>query len=204
MDVVMTDPERTYFSVRTGKHPSGGRLDLAGLKRCFWDIYSEFERSGYFQESFGYACVDLGDVTGRVGQDVEAFFFRKLRKQALWPINYHLAGYSEDDLFDVVELLYDCVSKGTDGYEHTYGDCGWHYESFDSAAGRLEFRSAMNEALGDYGEGYVLTDDGEVWTLPEDGLADLEDASEPPGGSRGRSGAGSGGPGQVPSPRFRN
>lgn len=173
--------DRPYFSVRTGKHPTGGRLDLDGLKRLFLAAFLQLEADGYFQEMFGFECVDAGEIPGSVGRDIEAFFFRKLRKQGLWPIEPFIQTYSEDDLFDVIELLHDCVSKGVGGNYHSWNDCGWHYSTFDAQAGQNDYRVAINDILAEYRPGHRLTSDGELVALPPAGLGDLEEAPQPPG-----------------------
>ncbi len=142
--------------------------------------YLELRRQGYFQEVLGTDCVD-GDFPGSAGEDVAAFFFRSLRKRDLWPIEERIATYLEDDLFDVVELLHDCASKGVDGNFHSYAQCGMHYETFEQKAGRNDYRVAMNPILGEYSPGYRLTSRGEVVTLGPKVLRDLEHAPSPPG-----------------------
>ena len=133
-----------YYSVRTGKHPTGGRLDWDGLVHLFLAAYQEFWNAGHFQQVIGLECVDAGFVPGSAGSDTEAFFFRKLRKRNLWPIQKRIAEYGEDDLFDVIELLHDCASKGERGTHHSRGECGWHYETLDQPAGQNEFRVEIN------------------------------------------------------------
>jgi hypothetical protein len=173
--------DRPYYSVRTGKHPTSGRLDLAGLKGLVLSTYNQFEASGHFQQAFGYHCVDAGFVPGLAGADIGAFFFRKLKKRQLWPIESSISDYSEDDLFDVLELLHDCVSYPVDGHYHSWANCGWHYSTFDSEKGRSEFREVINEVLRDYSSGYQLTTEGNIVALPPLGLAQLEDSPAPPG-----------------------
>jgi len=161
-----TDPtnleERRYYSIRTGKHPLGSQLDINLMLRLFANLYNDLTEKGYFQEAFGYVCVDLGDVPGEVGLDVNAYFILKLRKDKLWPISENYTHYDESDLFDVIELLYDHISKPLSGMYHEYADCGWHYNSFDKEAGRIHYRSRINELLRDYHEGYELSPDGEI------------------------------------------
>lgn len=173
--------EKSYYSVRTGKHPTGGRPDLAELKRLFLSVYHELYEKGHFQQALGFDCVDAGFVPGSAGQDIEAFFVRKLRKRELWPIPERIDVYSQDDLFDVIELLHDCASKGVGGGYHSWKNCGWHYDTFDGPAGQNEFRAATNEALREYDGGYELTSQGEIIALAPQGLADLERAPTPPG-----------------------
>lgn len=170
---------REYYSTRTGKNPAGKRLDLSALKGLFMAVYEGFERRGYFQEAFGYYCIDAQDVPGTAGPDVEAYVLLKLRKSNMWPIGTECGRYKEDDLFDVVELLYDEVSKPTGGSYHSYGDCGWHYSEFDKGAGQEEFENRINELLGDYGEGYELSN-GEILSLAEPGMEGLLEAELPP------------------------
>ncbi len=161
---------RRYYSMR--RNPKLTVLDLAVLKRLFLAVFRDFERKGYFQETFGYDCVDTGPVPGTAGPDVEAFCLRRLRKLNLWPVDKQLESYSEEDLLDIVELLHDCISKPVEGRYHNYSDCGWHYWTFDLEAGRAEFRDQVNELLGDYGDGYELSPQGEVisHSSPDDRL----------------------------------
>jgi hypothetical protein len=172
---------RPYYSVRTGKHPTGGRLDLDGLKHLFLSIFEQFWDSGHFQQVLGFECVDAGFVAGSAGPDTEAFFFRNLKKKDLWPIAGRLERYTEDDLFDVIELLHDCASKGVDGTFHSYAACGWHYQTFTREEGRNEFRVVINDALRAYEAGYQISPRGEILSVPPKGLADLERAEAPPG-----------------------
>jgi hypothetical protein len=165
--------ERRYYSVRTGKNPYSSKLDLPFLLRLFHPIYTRYEQRGYFQEAFGYYCIDEGQVEGKLGPDIGAEMLRRLRKPDLWPIYDKWSSYSEDDLFDVVEFLYDWVSKPIDGRFHDYGGCGWHYSTFDREAGRVEFRGEINALLRDYGDGYEVSEDGEVLALPESGMEPL-------------------------------
>lgn len=85
----------------------------------------------------------------------------------LWPINSAIGQYTEDDLFDVIELLYDVVSRPdrSTAYYHSYGNCGWHIRAFDREVGRTEYLSAIDEILVNYDTGYELTAAGEIREL---------------------------------------
>lgn len=171
--------EKGYYSVRTGKHPLGAKLDLSALKKLVASIHRQFQNRDYFQESFGYECVDVGDVPGTLGEDVEGVMLVLLRKEDIWPIWKQIESYSEDDLFDVIEFLYDNVSKPVDGYYHSYGNCGMHYSTFNRTEGQAEFRAALNPILASYEEGFQLSEDGEVLTMPETGMSQLLEATLP-------------------------
>jgi len=172
-------PRRNYYSVRSGKRPPSGGFSLADFKRFFRVAFDRFWEDGFFQEWFGYSCVDAGDVNGKAGGDNDLFVFRKLRTAGLWPIWEKLDGYSEDDLFDMIEFLHDHTSKGIDGNYHQYNQCGWHYTKFDPRAGREIFRQEVNDILADYGRGFELSSDGEILTLAEDEFAPLLSADVP-------------------------
>lgn len=164
---------RKYYSERMDQNPGFSEMDLSILKEIVLNIYTSFSRDGYFQEALGYYCVDGGDVKGSVGPDVEAYLFKKLRKRDIWPIQEKINNYSEYDLFDIIELLYDLVSKPVKGYYHSYSDCGWHYDTFNREEGKLEFRNEINEVLEDYKEGYELSKNGEILSRGTPGFEQL-------------------------------
>jgi len=172
--------EREYYSIRTGKNPTGKRLDLSFFKRLFITVYNDFDGKGYFQEAFGYSCVDQGYVPGKLG-NIEAHILRKLRKADLWPITPKCWAYKEEDLFDIIEFLFDQVSKPetTGAYYHSYGDCGYHYKQFYKKPGQSEFRAEINQLLRDYGDGYELSAEGIILNLPEAGMAPLLETQLP-------------------------
>lgn len=148
--------KKDYYSVRTTNNTNKGKFDLLALQELFLGIYDNFVENSYFQEAFGYDCVDAGYTNGTLGSNVKLYFYRKLKKRDLWPINEYIQNYDNVDLFDVIELLYDLVSKPVDGYYHNWNDCGWHYNSFDKESGQQEFRTEVNEILEEFDEGYEL------------------------------------------------
>jgi hypothetical protein len=166
---------RRYFSARTGLNPNAVTHDLPTVKRLFLSVYESLEREGYFQEAFGYDCVDAGGVFGYAGTDIQMYFFRRLKKADLWPISRQrvIDDYSEDDLFDVIELLFDEVSKPVNGSYHSWSECGWHYTTFTKKPGQVRFRQEINEVLAGYREGWELSRAGEILALGDTGLRNL-------------------------------
>lgn len=179
MRVVGVTEDRKYYSVRTGKNQEVIKLDLPLLKRTFLNVYKSFKNRYYFQEAFGYECTDEGFKPGIAGEDIEIFLLTKLRKTDLWPIETKLDQYTEDDLFDVIELLYDLISKPTEGYFHKWNNCGWHYSKFDKRIGQEEFHSDLNSLLNGYEEGYELSLKGEILLKGGPGLHELLEAEIP-------------------------
>ena len=151
---------RKYYSNR--KNPDASRLDLPMLVKLFKVVYLEFLKNDYF-----YAKYEA--VSGTLGADIEAQMFLAIRKSDLYPIEEKCNNYSEDDLFDVIEFLYDCVSKHIHGYD------GWddYDDYYDTLAGQQEFRDRINQLLCDYREGYELSENGEILEFTEQGLEEL-------------------------------
>lgn len=171
--------KRRYYSLRTGKNPKGAAIDLKVLKALFRSSYVQWEESGYFQEHFGYCCVDAGDVPGKLGSDVAAEMLFHLRKENLWPVSEHIERYEEDDLFDVIEFFHDHISKPLDGYHHDYAGCGYHYNTFDGGTGKREYRTRVNDLLESYKTGFEISDMGEILELAQPGTAQLLAADIP-------------------------
>lgn len=167
----MTGPRR-YYAERHGKTPGGGRLELSGLKKQFKAAYDQWDAAGYFQEHFGFWCVDDDEVPGLLG-DVDASMMLSLGKDGLWPIRQNIEAYSEDDLLSVVEFVHDHISKPLTGHMHSYSGCGMHWSTFDQPTGRAEYRAKLNVLLARYGSGYELSATGEVLERPLEGAANL-------------------------------
>ncbi|WP_460007560.1 hypothetical protein [Methanogenium cariaci] len=167
--------DRPYYSVRSGRN--NGKLDLTleELKDMFFATYQDFERKYYFQEAFGYECVDAGFVPGIAGNNVSAYFFRKLRKRNIWPIRDNIDNYSEEDLFDLIEILYDLISfpDPEKGYYHEWNDCGWHYQTFIKEKGQNEYKTEINSVIANYENGYELSSEGEILEIIETGFEEL-------------------------------
>jgi hypothetical protein len=170
---------KPYYSLRTGKHDGEIKLELPDAKKLFLTLYRSFDQKYYFQEAFGYQCVDAGYVVGTAGQELEGALLLAVRKDYLWPIEDRIADYTEDDFFDVVEFLHDHTSKPVDGRFHSYYGCGWHYSEFNRLEGQAEFRAALNPILTCLDRGFLLSDGGEILHVAEPGFAPLLEADIP-------------------------
>lgn len=166
-------PSRPYYSERMGKNPSGGKIDLKTLKALYRSEYDRWDLDGYLQEHFGMFCVDEDFIAGKLGRDISSKILFLLNKDDLWPIRDQLDGYSEDDLFSIIEFMFDHVSKPTAGQNHTYGHCGMHWTEFDAETGQAEYRASVNTLLARYANGYELSPTGEVMELGPPGTANL-------------------------------
>jgi hypothetical protein len=149
------------------------------MRKLFRELFIYFENEGYFQEALGYHCVDAGFVAGSLARRIEGALLLALRKDNLAPIRERIEVYDEEDMFDVIEFLFDHCSKPIERWYHDFSDCGWHCHTFDREAGRAEFRERINDLLEPYEKGFELSDAGEVLALGDPSVAPLHEAPLP-------------------------
>lgn len=169
---------RQYYSHRKGTNPNIKGLPLADVLDLFVRVYNQLRSDGYFDEAFGSYCVDAGEIPGRV-RDPELEMLLNVRKKGLWPVAEKVASYKEDDFFDVLEFLFQYVSKPIDGTMHSYGECGMHWETFNQSLGQQEFRDKVNIILAHYNQRFELSADGDVLHQPEAGFEPIFEADLP-------------------------
>lgn len=171
--------DRRYWSERQGRGPRSEPLSLEQLRRLVFSALDELQEKYYFQEAFGYDCVDDHEVFGIVGREPNAWFLRTLHRDGIWPYQEKAEHYDADTLFDVLEALHDLVSKPVDGRYHDHAGCGWHYGVFDKESGRAEFRMLINPALERYEQPLQITPAGEIIVLAPEEFRPLLDAPVP-------------------------
>lgn len=169
---------RVYYAARK-YGPSATGLSLDDLRELLFSAYQHYEHIGYFVEAFGFTCVDSGFEPGYIGGSEDAYIRLVLERGKLWPMKDHYSNYDEDDVFTLIEFLYDHISKPNEKTYHSWDNCGYHYSNFDRDEGRKEFRERMNLPLRRYGQGWELTDSGELLSLPPQGMATLISAPIP-------------------------
>lgn len=156
-------------------------LTLEQLRRLVFSALDELFERYYFQQAFGYVCVDAGVVPGLVGRDPDAWFLRTLHRDDIWPYREKGNQYDADSLLDVLEALHDLVSEPVHGRYHDFASCGWHYSTFDQANGQEEFRNLINPALSRYEQPLQMTSGGEIIVLGPEEFRPLLDAPLPAG-----------------------
>ncbi|MFA6411670.1 MAG: hypothetical protein WCW53_03170 [Syntrophales bacterium] len=170
--------EHKYHSLRTGSNPNKDGFAFYGIKELFQRLYWNLSKEGYFDESFGFKCINAGKIPGKVA-DVNFEIVLNIRKKNLWPIEECIDGYNEDDFFDIIEFLYIHVSKPIEGNYHGWNDCGMHWETFNKADGQKEFREKINKILELYINKYELSEKGEILTKPDAGFEKIFEADIP-------------------------
>ena len=171
--------DRSYYSQRVGRDSTPAPLSLQDIKRLFEEQFEQLENEGHFQESFGYECVASDFVPGSVGTNLQTELLLTFRKPNLFQDFPNNGNWSEDDLFNIIEFLFDYISKPTERSFHSFRNCGWHCSKFDKEAGRIEYRQKMNRLLKAYDSGFELSEQGEILALSPTGFENLLDASLP-------------------------
>lgn len=167
-----------YYSQRNGSNPNLDGLPLSDTIDLFLRVYNQLESEGYFTQAFGFWCIDNDHVEGLV-KDVELEMLLSIRKKNLWPLSQYAQSYTEDDFLDVIEFLYQHVSKPIDGTMHSYGGCGMHWETFNKKDGQSVFIEKINTVLGHYKNKYELDACGQVLSKPEKGFEQIFKADVP-------------------------
>lgn len=167
--------ERVYFSSRTGLNPNAAGFPLPEVIEAFVRVFNRLQEDGYFDQAFG----DYHDMNS-VGElrDIGFEVFKSLRKKQLWPISENWTRYKEDDLFDMIEFLFQHVSKED---RRTLPRARWEVAevAFDRAAGQRHYRKCINEVLDLYVERFELDQNGYVVKKTEAGFEPIFSASLP-------------------------
>jgi len=174
-------PARRYYYHQRSGAQQPPRLDLEAVRKLVSSSYRLFASRDYFQEAFGYRCVDEGFVPGICGEDVGGWIHVNAWLDSVYPFDEKISLLDEPTLFATIELLWDLVSAPSKegAHHHTFSGCGWHYVKFDKAKARDEWRIAVTNALEFYGEGFELSDRGEVQRIGKPGLAEIMEATVP-------------------------
>lgn len=198
-------PKRPYFSERQGRGPFQNPVDFPEIRKMLGDLFDRLQEAGYFQEAFGYWCVDAHDVPGTLGANADGYFRRAVGRDGIWPWDRQVSPaelwpgdiradawdsapawtfWDEDTWFDVLEVVHDLISKPVDGWHHDFSGCGWHWSKFDHEAGADLFREEVSWALGHGDPAYEMTGDGEIVLAAPDGFRPLLTAEVPQGTER--------------------
>lgn len=155
-----------YYSIRTGTNKNLKGFPLEEFKEVFIRQYNRFKRDSYFDEHILRVHTD----------EIELEILLKIRKQNLWPIEDQITFYNEDDLFDMIEFLYQNISKPIEQSEYE-GEFYW--DTFSKSEGQSIYREKVNEVLALYEKPFELSDEGEILIKPEKGFEQIFEADIP-------------------------
>ena len=158
---------KRYYSARKNQKS----LTLEELYWKLQNLFLLFRNRDYFKEKAGITETGIPDYIhheAAIALTFQPFPITKWAQEII----------TEDHIFDALEFLYDHVSK-PGKMEDFVPDSGWNYSdygSYDSDAGRLEFRDKANSFLCDYRTGYELMKDGTILAVGSQGLQHILDA----------------------------
>lgn len=155
-----------YYSIRTGVNKNLKGFSFEEFKDVFIRIYDQFKRDDFFVEH----------LFRKAEKDVELEILLKIRKQKLWPPDFWIRYYEEDDLLDMIEFLYHNISKPIDGAEY---EDNFYWETFSKSEGQSLFRKKINDCLALYEKPFELSEDGEILLKPEEGFEQIFEADIP-------------------------
>jgi len=163
--------KRNYYSIRKNEESS---IDLTILQKMFFIFYKELIQDEYFVKYLG---LNIDILTKKITSESEESIVNKLYMQLvkndLFPVEKYIDNYSEEDIFDMLEFLYDNCSKKI--YED-YPLIGSYY---DDLKGKKYFRNQINPILAKYKDGYEISEDGEILILGDIGFSTLFEAEIP-------------------------
>ena len=158
---------RRYYSSRNKPRS----LTVGDLHWKLHNLYLMFRDKDFFKENTGITQDDVPNAVkyeAAVALNFEPF-----------PISdWSAANITENHIFDVIEFLYDRVSKPGEMIDKTT-DSGWRYsdyDGYDRETGQKEFRDNVNSFLADFKTGFELTKEGVVLALGTHGLQHILDA----------------------------
>lgn len=159
--------DKKYFSERHNLRQRS-KYNEYDLSELFVQTYYELSHNRYFEELIGYSD-NWGNWTrGIIAGSFDTFVFKRLGKKDLVPIDDD-KHYSEEDVFDLIELFYDYVSAPVTNQSQG--------REYNKEAGRVELRKEYNNILNNYKAGYELTEEGYIRELVNNGLEELLDTN---------------------------
>ena len=170
------------FAVRR-RHPGRPTAPTRTLYEDIELLLHELRNGGYLDKQFPPPCVDDGTAAHEDDQEFgwDTALFDHIRAKIsvlkLWPLP--AGAWNDDLLYSLIEVYHDLVARPRRRWNHDFNDCGWHYENFDTAAGRRIYRRLVNRILERHGAEYRISDDGEdvglVITTVDEARAELLD-----------------------------
>ncbi len=134
-------------------------------------IFTHFHKKDYFKEKLGVNCNDNPADANNLANILLGL--------TPFPLNKWLeSDISENNIFDILEFLFDHISKPNEIVEmmsetnYSFYD----YSSYNQVEGQKEFVLIANVSLKDYGVGYELAQDGKILTVGNEGLEQILNA----------------------------
>ena len=94
---------KNFYSERMGQKKSPIRLP--DLRLAISIIFDKYNNSQYFQDAFGFKCVDLGYVAGRMDLTMGKHITLEFMGKNVWPIEEQYDKWDENTCFDIIKYF---------------------------------------------------------------------------------------------------
>ena len=81
--------DHIFYSLRTGSNPSKEGFSFNDFKDLFQRVYGNLSEAGYFDESFGFWCVDAEHISGKITDVDLEIFFEDAKKRSMANFGSH-------------------------------------------------------------------------------------------------------------------
>ena len=126
-------------------------ISFEEVKQFFFKIYKYFSDMNYFEAAINGVWItpqwgeQYQEIPPLFGAAPEIFFMNHLRSSEIYPIYEYYESYTEDELFSVIEILYDKIAV----YDYKNN-------TLEIKQPRNEFSTQINNVLKFYSSGYYL------------------------------------------------
>jgi hypothetical protein len=154
-----------YYSQRRGSavHVRAIGPGRARQLQTDWaDIVNDLQSRGYLDRLAPRRCVD--DPGPAIAPDhvISGEIERRTGIAEAWPPRPWVGdGWSEDEFYDLIEVVHDLLARPRSRRLHDYNGCGWHYSNFAAAPARELYRARVNALLARYNVDLRLAEAGE-------------------------------------------
>ena len=141
---------KKYYAERNGLLTKSLKLSIGDVRDMFYSTYLYFYRKGAFNVAYAGVYEKIGGVNKQVisptmAPSPDIYFAIRTQTQDVWPIDEAYLTYGENDLFTVIEILYDHI-----------GSYNYHTNKIDRSEFQTEYAEHINNILKFYGDGYYL------------------------------------------------
>jgi hypothetical protein len=156
-------PPRPYWAARQASLTEAPPRDPADVMHNFASLVGLLHAHGYLDRDFAQPCVD-DDPNEHLGRDLNLELRARLHgtdpsNRKLWPLQPDT--WDTEAFYSLVEVFHDLVARPRHRWDHDHGDCGPHFEDFDTDAGRRVYRGLVNRLLVENTVQLRLADAGE-------------------------------------------
>lgn len=159
--------KRMYYSTRNNKKT----VDVHQLYKQLQSLFLYYQNKDYFKEKLSITSFHISEDANHKAMFEIKFMPFPIKK-------WDRLDVTEENIFDTIEFLFHHVSKPGEltWYTSESGFDYQDYQDYNDLIGRMEFKGAVNFVICDYGEGYEISDLGEILSLGKNGVEEILNA----------------------------